>query len=122
MAPFISDIQIVFNIYIYIYVIINIEYDHHPQIRWEESVDQIDDKLNNLIGNVMVSAACTSYLGPFTTKYRQSLIAEWIAMCREKEVPIDEGYEFIANSIDANQVRRGIGRGIPSVWATGLGG
>ena len=39
-------------------------------IRWKEQIENIAEELNRLIGNVFLSAATISYLGPFTGAYR----------------------------------------------------
>ncbi|CAL1548311.1 unnamed protein product, partial [Lymnaea stagnalis] len=44
------------------------------QIRWEESVANFDLQLNNVVGDVFISAACVAYYGAFTSTYRQMLV------------------------------------------------
>ena len=34
--------------------------------RWAESVTKFDAVIKNIVGDVLVSAACVAYLGPFT--------------------------------------------------------
>ena len=47
-------------------------------VRWEAAVKQLDIDLTNLIGNTLLAAGCVSYIGPFTAKYRNELIEEWV--------------------------------------------
>jgi dynein heavy chain len=51
-------------------------------IRWKESEIKLGIDLVNLTGNILISSACISYLGPFTYAYRQELIEEWINECK----------------------------------------
>jgi len=41
------------------------------QQRWQVSCTQLKDELVNVVGNVVMSAGIISYLGPFTSKYRE---------------------------------------------------
>lgn len=34
--------------------------------RWAESVLRLDAVVGNIVGDVLISAACVAYLGPFT--------------------------------------------------------
>lgn len=43
-------------------------------VRWKEQIGTIAEEINNLIGDVFLSAATISYLGPFTGSYREPLI------------------------------------------------
>jgi dynein heavy chain len=45
--------------------------------RWKETVDILIESYNNVLGDVIISAATISYLGPFTTEFRNSLVASW---------------------------------------------
>ena len=38
--------------------------------RWKQTVKVLDVDLVNLVGNVMLGAGYLSYVGPFTSKYR----------------------------------------------------
>ena len=47
--------------------------DEH--VRWISTVENIEKEAAKLIGDVFLSAACISYYGPFTGKYREELLA-----------------------------------------------
>ena len=47
-------------------------------IRWKEQIERIADELLKLIGDVFLSAATISYLGPFTGAYREPMVKGWI--------------------------------------------
>jgi dynein heavy chain len=42
--------------------------------RWKITVKLLDVDLINLVGNVMLGAGYLSYVGPFTSKYRERLL------------------------------------------------
>lgn len=42
--------------------------------RWGETVTQFDKLLVNVIGDVLIASGAVAYLGPFTGKFRDSLI------------------------------------------------
>lgn len=41
------------------------------QVRWKESVAQLEQEIINVVGNVFIAAACVAYCGAFTSQYRQ---------------------------------------------------
>jgi hypothetical protein len=41
------------------------------QVRWKESVERFDAQILALVGDVLLSAGCISYYGPFTGSYRE---------------------------------------------------
>ncbi len=46
-------------------------------IRWKQQIERIAEQLLKLIGDVFLSAATISYLGPFTGAYREPVINAW---------------------------------------------
>lgn len=38
------------------------------KVRWQETVENLEHMLNNISGNVLVSAGFVAYLGPFTVR------------------------------------------------------
>jgi dynein heavy chain len=43
-------------------------------VRWKISADALEEDLHNLPGNILLTAAFVSYLGPFTSQYRMELL------------------------------------------------
>jgi dynein heavy chain len=41
------------------------------QVRWKQSVERFDAQILALVGDVLLSAGCISYYGPFTGSYRE---------------------------------------------------
>jgi dynein heavy chain len=55
--------------------------------RWVESEERLGVELVNLIGNMMISAGFVSYVGPFTSTYRISLLEGWMKFAGEQKIP-----------------------------------
>lgn len=43
------------------------------KVRWQDTVESLDYKINNITGDVLVAAGCVAYLGPFTVSAQCSL-------------------------------------------------
>ena len=41
------------------------------KVRWTENVERLSDTYDNIVGDVLLSAAVVAYLGPFEMAYRQ---------------------------------------------------
>lgn len=48
--------------------------------------------LVNLIGNIILAAGFISYVGTFTAKYRDQLMAVWMGVCTEKNIPFSNDF------------------------------
>lgn len=64
---------------------------------------ELDAQISNVVGNTFVSAASVAYLGAFTRQYRVELIAKWIDMCKEKDIPVSKD-DFSLAAMLANPV------------------
>lgn len=51
--------------------------------RWAETVTTLGAEIENLVGDVFLSAAAISYNGPFTGPYRAELVSKWISKVTE---------------------------------------
>jgi dynein heavy chain, axonemal len=61
-------------------------------VRWEEGLVQLKKDMEVIIGNVFLSAASVSYLGPFTGSYRKELITKWVSRCNQQLIPCAEDF------------------------------
>ena len=73
-------------------------------MRWAESVNELDFKLQGLVGDTLIAAASVAYIGPFTAKYRRDLVHQWVDLCKTSDIPITKNYNLIKNTVDAHQV------------------
>ena len=51
---------------------------HDESVRWGEALDLLNKQLNNLTGNMLLSAGYISYVGCFTQAFRDDLVKEWM--------------------------------------------
>jgi len=52
-------------------------------------------KLKNIVGDMLVSAACIAYMGAFPSEMRHELITSWVKDCQENQVPITPSFRFV---------------------------
>lgn len=83
------------------------------QSRWEKSVEDFAVELHNLLGDVLVAAACVAYLGAFTSTYRLSLVDLWVEKCEEFEIPSSETFSLIGVLADPYDIRMWNSYGLP---------
>jgi len=62
--------------------------------RWAQSKTQLAKDLKNLVGNMILSAGCVAYLGPFTSEYRERMAAQWVSFCKEREIPVNDVFSL----------------------------
>ena len=82
--------------------------------RWEKSVAELNIDLHDLVGNIMVSAACCQYVGPFTDKYRSKLKELWIRFCTQNNIPISSNLSLERILTDPVTVREWNLNGLPA--------
>lgn len=68
-------------------------------IRWKQQIQTIGEDLLKVIGNVFLSAATISYLGPFTGAYRDPIIKLWKQKFSALGIPYSENYS-LANTLE----------------------
>lgn len=56
---------------------------------WQQTLDEIDVKMQTLVGDVIVSSGIVCYLGQFSEEYRRRRILSWIAKCTEYGIACD---------------------------------
>ena len=64
-------------------------------IRWKETVSSMEREIEELVGNVFLSAACISYFGAFTGFYREKLVSKWLESAKSKSIPVSEKFDII---------------------------
>ena len=55
--------------------------------RWTGHSNRLSQLLTEVTGNVLVSSGLIAYLGAFTSKYRSSLMKDWVNLCRKRRIP-----------------------------------
>ncbi|KAM5165262.1 dynein axonemal heavy chain 14 [Mantella aurantiaca] len=83
------------------------------KVRWKDSVDRLDLRLDGVVGDVLVSAAFIAYCGVFTSEYRTQLVEQWLGFCRNYKIPVSEDYSIIRAMAGKTEVRRWQSEGLP---------
>lgn len=71
--------------------------------RWEESVSNLRTSIGYLVGDCLLAAGFLSYLGPFTSTYRDSMVSTWLEHMHTCEIPCDPNFntaQFLAKPTD----------------------
>ncbi|XP_023310238.1 dynein heavy chain 3, axonemal [Anoplophora glabripennis] len=63
--------------------------------RWSDTAKQLQGLLNNVIGDVVLSAGTIAYLGPFTVDFRQELIKNWNAYSLNSGIPCSQNFSLV---------------------------
>ncbi|NWV36400.1 DYH1 protein, partial [Grantiella picta] len=75
------------------------------KVRWQDTVESLDDKINNSSGDVLVAAGFVAYLGPFTADYRAALSEEWMRELSENNIPHCKEASLISTLGDPVEIR-----------------
>lgn len=83
--------------------------------RWAQTVEQLRKDYLVLTGDMLLAAAFVSYAGPFTSKFRASLIEDWIKFLNERQTPMTEGIsDPLKVLVDDAMIAGWIREGLPS--------
>jgi dynein heavy chain len=82
--------------------------------RWRKTVKVLDVDLVNLVGNVMLGAGYLSYVGPFTSKYRERLLKQWMKFFVLKKIPYSSDFDVERILGDPVQIREWGIQGLPA--------
>ncbi|KAB0795300.1 hypothetical protein PPYR_12139 [Photinus pyralis] len=82
--------------------------------RWYTTVCTLDGQFADLPGDCLLATAFVSYLGPFVSQYRESLVDFWKQQVLELEIPFDEEFNVIKFLIDPTTIREWNIQGLPS--------
>ncbi|KAJ8968034.1 hypothetical protein NQ317_017171 [Molorchus minor] len=63
--------------------------------RWSEAAKQLQGLLDNVIGDVLLSAGTIAYLGPFTVDYRQDLLKGWNVYSLKTGIPCSANFSLV---------------------------
>ena len=82
-------------------------------VRWKQSELELNTDLTNLIGNMLITSAILSYLGPFTTPFRKKLIKKWDALIRQHNIPFNKNYS-LQSIVEPIVIREWQNQGLPA--------
>lgn len=82
--------------------------------RWIETVKRLDKEFGALLGDCLISTAFISYLGPFITSYRESLVKLWKKEVVSNQIPCSEEFLIWNFLSDPTTIREWNLQGLPS--------
>ncbi len=82
--------------------------------RWTQTVAKLKEEEKELVGNIFLSAASTSYIGPFSSKYREMLLTSWQEVCRTNKLVFSPEYSIIRTLGNPMEMKRWNLQGLPA--------
>lgn len=86
----------------------------HPTRRWGTSAGELGARLDVLVGDALLAAAATTYLGAFTAPYRAQLVSAWEASARRLGVPASAAFSLAAVLSSPEELLEMKGHGLPT--------
>lgn len=74
------------------------------KIRWENTVEDLEERIGYLPGDCLVAAAFLSYMGPFLSNYREELQKTWMEQIRKNTVPCSPVFSLTDFMVKPTQV------------------
>jgi dynein heavy chain len=84
------------------------------EARWKETVKNLGETYDNLVGDVLVSAGTISYLGPFTSEFRTNLVTSWQDNLAGLAIPHTENCSLENTLVDPVKLRSWQIAGLPT--------
>jgi dynein heavy chain len=84
------------------------------RVRWTNDKSLLSKQMNFLIGDALMAASFLSYLGAFTSGYREDLLGRWQSDLLERKVPLSEPVE-LKNLLSSDaEIQKWVGQGLPA--------
>ncbi|XP_041978336.1 dynein axonemal heavy chain 3 [Aricia agestis] len=81
--------------------------------RWTDLAARLQQLLDNIIGDVLLSAGFIAYLGPYTVSYRREILAMWNHRTQELDIPCSANFSLVSTLGEAAAVRAWNIAGLP---------
>lgn len=82
--------------------------------RWTVSVAKLKEEEKEVLGNIFLSAASISYIGPLTTKYRKLLLEGWQELCKVNKLVFSPDFSIINTLGNPMEIKRWNIHGLPA--------
>ncbi|CAO2638703.1 Dynein axonemal heavy chain 14 [Lemmus lemmus] len=83
------------------------------KIRWQETVNEIDNKLKGICGDILLSSACIAYSGVLTPEFRQPVMQKWEGFCTQYKISLSSKFSLMEVMAEKNEIRRWHNQGLP---------
>ncbi|KAI3382032.1 hypothetical protein SNEBB_005932 [Seison nebaliae] len=81
--------------------------------RWTKNISDLDYLIQNIVGDVLCSAAAVAYLGAFTSEFRKSLVTQWLGLLEKESVPHTKSSTLVSTLGDQVKIRNWEIAGLP---------
>ncbi|KAF4532840.1 hypothetical protein B566_EDAN014797 [Ephemera danica] len=82
--------------------------------RWDDMAAQLENKLSNVTGDILLASGMVTYLGAFNADFRQECIEDWTRKCKELQISCTEPFSLLTALGDAMQMRNWNIAGLPA--------
>ena len=82
--------------------------------RWSQFKVDLNEQYVNLTGDVLISAGIMSYLGPFTSLFREKQVTKWVSSCLDKGLPASAKPSLTSTLGDPVKIRQWNIDGLPT--------
>lgn len=76
------------------------------EVRWRETVGELNQELFTVPGDALVASACIAYLGAFSMEYRKRMSSQWILECQRLNIPSSDNFDLVLCMGDPYQMRQ----------------
>ncbi|KAL6037086.1 hypothetical protein STEG23_030201, partial [Scotinomys teguina] len=83
------------------------------KIRWQETINEIDNKLKSICGDILLSSACIAYSGVLTPEFRQLVIEKWESFCTQSDISLSSKFSLMEVMAEKNEISRWYSQGLP---------
>lgn len=83
--------------------------------RWGAAIEEFGVMEEKLVGDVLISSSFVSYVGPFSTYFRDLLLNQkWVPDIVERAIPMTEGFSLLDMLSDDSSRARWANQGLPT--------
>ena len=82
--------------------------------RWKDAIQGLNEDQRNMLGNTVLAAGFVSYVGCFTSDYRNRLVKTWMKFLRESGVPFSPDWTLQKILGDSLKIRTWGIQGLPA--------